>query len=48
MLFGDFGEKFFILEVLTYFDPFLPLLERIKYIGQNKSSRAQIFAVSYF
>jgi hypothetical protein len=24
MLFGDFGEKFFILEVLTYFDPFYP------------------------
>jgi hypothetical protein len=39
-----FLAKNLFLEIWIYFDPFLPLLDKIKYFGQDKSSIAKILA----
>ena len=36
------------MRFFTFFYPFLPILDKIKYFGQNKSSRAQILASILF
>jgi hypothetical protein len=40
--------KNLFFEIFTFFYPFLPILDKIKYFGQNKSSRAQILASILF
>ncbi len=41
-------DKKSFFEIFTFFYPFLPILDKIKYFGQNKSSRAQILASILF
>ena len=44
----EFLEKKYFFRNFDLFYPFLPLLDKIKYFGQNKSSRAQILASVLF
>ena len=51
MIFMQIGCNLEFLEKKYFFrnfDIFLPLLDKIKYFGQNKSSRAQILASVLF